>query len=187
MKTKMRAILAITAGLFVLVLGGSALRVAAKEKVPPVSPDDPTLRLYQLLDSQYGGKLPEFYLLADVFTDPTNPNHQEQRVLKIEYDKNNAFGKFRIYIRTVDKLSPEQLKTYTPKQIFDYAETDSAKFTKTDAGSFGRPGDVYFRPVSPGGPLGSAPVTEQVQATYERYVTKFIIPALENKGGTTGS
>ena len=34
MKTKMRAILAITAGLFVLVLGGSASRVAAKENSP---------------------------------------------------------------------------------------------------------------------------------------------------------
>ena len=187
MKTRWRAIFAMAVGLFVLALCGNASRVAAKEKTPAVSSDDPTLRLYQLLDSQYGGKLPEFYVLADLIADPNNPDRQEQHVLKIEYDKDHAFGKFRIYVRTVDKLTPVQLSTYTPKQIYDYAESDAAKFTKTDPGTFGRPGDVYFHAVSPGGPLGTAPVTEQVRATYDRYVTKFIIPALEKKGGAPGS
>jgi hypothetical protein len=187
MKSRLRAILAITAGLFVLVMTGAVCRLCAKEKPPSVSSDDPTLRLYQLLDSQYGGKLPEFYLLADLVTDPDNPDHVEQRVLKVEYNKNNVFGKLRIYVRRVDKLTPAQLKAYTPKDIFEYGETDSAKFTKTDPGSFGRTGDVYFEPVSPGGPLGTAPVTDAVRATYDHYVIKYIIPALEKKGGATGS
>jgi hypothetical protein len=154
---------------------------AAKEKVPPVSPDDPTLRLYQLLDTQYGGKLDDFCIIADVFKDPQKPEHEEQHVLKLDYEKDRAFGKLRIYVRTVDKLAPDQLKTYTPKQIYDYAEVDSEKFTKTDPGSFGRTGDVYFRPVSEGGPLASTPVTDEARSAYERYLTGFVLPALQKK------
>jgi len=171
-----------------VIAGDNTHRLGAKEKQPPVSPDDPTLRLYNLLDSKLGGKLEDFYLLADTFADPQNPNQTQQHVLRIEYDKTRAFGKLRIYVRTVDQLTPEQLKTYNTKEIYDFAESDSEKFTKTDPGSFGRTGDVYFQPTSPGGPLGTATATQEVQARYERYVTQFIIPALEKKAaGASGS
>jgi len=153
----------------------------AKEKVPVISPDDPTLRLYQLLDSQYAGKLEELCIIADAFKDPKNPDHELQHILKVEYDKNRAFGKLRIYVRNVDKLTPDQLKTYTPKQSFDFAEIDSEKFTKTDPGPFGRIGDVYFRPASESGPLATAPATDDTRSAYERYVNAFIIPALQKK------
>jgi len=182
MKRRLRAqlipILALVAlSLFGLRTGGAI----AKEKVAPVSPDDPTLRLYQLLDSQYDGKLDEFCIIADVFKDPKKPDHEEQHILKVEYDKNRAFGKLRIYVRTVDKLTPDQLKTYTPKQIYDFAEIDSEKFTKTDPGSFGRTADVYFRPASEGGPLATAPVTDETRSDYEHFVNGFLLPALQKK------
>ena len=165
-----------------LVLGGSStIRLVAKDKTPPVSSDDPTLRLFDLLDSKLGGKLDDLYVLADVFNDPQNPEHALQHILRLDYDKGRAFGKLRIYVRTVDKLSPEQLKAYTSKEIFEFAESDSEKFSKMDPGSFGRPGDVYFQPTSPGGPRGSSPITDEVQARYDRYVTQHIKPAREKK------
>jgi hypothetical protein len=154
---------------------------AAKEKVPAVSPDDPTLRLYQLLDGQYGGKLDGFCIIGDVFNDPKKPDHPEQHIFRVEYEKSRAFGRLRIYVRTVDKLTADQLKTYTPKQIYDYAETDSEKFTKTDPGYFGKTGDIYSLPVSEGGPLATAPITDEVRSAYERYVTNFLLPALQKK------
>jgi hypothetical protein len=190
MRTKSRVLPIIAGALFALFVfaGGNVTRLGAKEKIPAVSPDDPTLRLYNLLDSKFGGKLDTLYLLADTFTDPKNPQQVEQRVLRVEYNKNSAFGKFRIYVRTVDMPSPEQFKAYSPKEIYDFGETDSEKFTKTDPGSFGRPGDVYSQPTMPGGPLGTVPATEEVQARYDRYVTQYILPALEKKeGGGTGS
>ena len=168
--------------------GGRAALLGAKDKLPAVSSDDPTLRLYNLLDSKLGGKLEDFRLLADTINDPQNPGQVQQHVLRVDYDKGRAFGKLRIVVRTVDQLSPEQLKTYNAKEIYDFAESDGEKFTKTDPGSFGRPGDVYFQPTSPGGPLGTAPVTDEVQARYEHYVTQHILPALEKKtGGGSGS
>lgn len=167
----------LTLSLFGLRTGGAA----AKEKVTPVSPDDPTLRLYQLLDTQYGGKLDDLCIIADVFKDPKKADHELQHILKVDYEKNRVFGKLRIYVRTIDKLTPDQLKTYTPKQIYDYAESDSEKFSKTDPGSFGRTGDNYFRPVSEGGPLGTAPITDEARSAYERYLTSFVLPALQKK------
>jgi hypothetical protein len=173
-----------------LVFGaGAAVGLAAKDKAPPpVTSDDPTLRLYDLLNSKFNGKLDEFYILADTFTDPAKPGQMEQHVLRIDYDKNKGFGKFRIYVRTVDQLTPEQLKAYSPKDIYNFAESDSEKFTKTDPGSFGRTGDVYFQPTSPGGPLGTSPATDEVGARYDRYVTQYIMPALGKKtAGGNGS
>ena len=181
MKRNFRVGLTTGLALMALSLAGPWAGAAAKEKAPAVSPDDPTLRLYQLLDAQYGGKLDDFCVLGDVFNDPKKPDHPEQHILRVEYDKNSVFGKLRIYVRIVDKLTPDQLKTYTPKQIYDFADTDSEKFTKTDPGSFGKSGDIYFLPSSEGGPLASTPVTDEARATYERYVTNFILPALQKK------
>ena len=165
----------------VLALGNLAGRAGAKEKQPPVPPDDATLRLYQFLDSSSGGKLEDLYLIADTFKDPKAQDQERQHILKVEYDRTKAFGKLRIYVRIVDKLTPEQLKTYTTKQIFEFAETDSEKFTKTDPGSLGRPGDVYFLPASEGGPLATAPITDEARSTYDRYITDYILPALQKK------
>jgi hypothetical protein len=179
MKVKLQALAIVFAALAVSAL--STGRLAAKEKVQQVSPDDPTYRLYQFLDSSNGGKLADLYLLADVFKDPKKSDQEDQHVLKVEYDKDHAFGKLRIYVRTVDRPSPDQLKTYTPKQIYDFAEVDSEKFTKTDPGNFGKTGDIYFHPVSEGGPLATAPVTDEARSQYEHYITDYILPALQKK------
>jgi hypothetical protein len=152
----------------------------AKEKNPPISPDDPTLRLYQLLDSSYGGKLAELYIIADIFKDAKKPDQENQHLLRVEYDKNRLFGKLRITVRTVAKLTPEQLKTYDAKQAFDFAEVDSEKFTKTDPGPLGRTGDVYAR-AEEGRPLASAPITDETRSAYERFITEHILPALQKK------
>jgi hypothetical protein len=181
MKRNFRAALTTSLALMALSLAGSWTGAAAKEKVPAINPDDPTQRLYQLLDAQYGGKLDDFCVIGDVFNDPKKSDHPEQHILRVEYDKNSAFGKLRIYVRTIDKLTPDQLKTYTPKEIYEFAESDSEKFSKTDPGFFGKTGDIYFRPTSEGGPLATTPVTDESRAAYERYVTNFILPALQKK------
>jgi hypothetical protein len=152
----------------------------AKEKAPAVSPDDLTLRLFQLLDTSYGGKLSEFYLVGDIYTDPKIPDKELQHIFKAEYEKDRAFGRFRLYVRSVDKLTPGQLKDYTPKQIYEFGELDVEKFTKTDPGPFGKTGDVYFR-VIPNGALAAAPITDEVRKEYETYITQWLFPALEKK------
>ena len=164
--------------------GGNALRLVAKDKNSQVNANDPTVRLYSLLDSKYNGKLDDLILLADVFDDPKIPGQPQQHVIRVDYGKERAFGKLNIHVRTVAQPTSEQLKAYNPKQIWDYAETDTAKFTKTDPGTFGRTGDVYFELAPEGGSLATAPVTPQVQAEYERLVNQYLLPALEKK--TTG-
>jgi hypothetical protein len=183
MRTTART-LAIIAGTVLILLvfgGGNTRRLGAKEKTPAVGPNDPTVRLYSLLDSKYNGKLSDFFLLADVVNDPKNPGQSQQHVLRVDYGKDRAFGRLNIHVRTVGQLSPDQLKTYTPKQIYDFAEADSAKFTKTDPGSFGRPGDLYFEAPPDGGALATVTTTPEVQALYERLVTQYLLPALEKK------
>jgi hypothetical protein len=175
--------------LTVLILGGgTAGRLGAKDKPPPVNANDPTVRLYNLLDSKYNGKIEDFCVLADTVNDPKNPGQTQQHVLRVDYSKDRGFGKLLIYMRTVAALTPEQLKSYSPKQIYDFGETDSAKFTKTDPGSFGRQGDVYFEPASEGGPMRTTPVSPEVGAQYDHFVTQYILPALEKKAeGGNGS
>ncbi len=101
--------LAIIAGtvLTILALWGGAGLLEAKEKTPQLSPNDPTVRLYSLLDSKYNGKLEDFCLLADVVSDPKNPGQSEQHVLRIEYNKDRAFGK--LYYVTDPALACERL------------------------------------------------------------------------------
>ena len=152
----------------------------AKEKPPVISPDDLTLRLFQLLDSSYGGKLSEFYLIGDVYKDPKIPEKELQHVLKAEYEKDRTFGRFRLYVRSVDKLTPGQLKDYTPKQVYEFGELDVEKFTKTDPGPFGRTGDLYFQ-ASENGPLATVPITDEARKKYETYITQYLLPALEKK------
>jgi hypothetical protein len=150
----------------------------AKDKTPPIDPNDPTLRLYQLLDSTRGGKLADFYLIADVYKNPDNPDEELQHILRVEYDKDRGFGKLNIYVRSVGKIQPEQMKTYTPREFYDFGLSDLEKFVKTDAGPFGKPGDVYLR-AQRDRPLASAEVTDAVRKTYESFLTQYLMTALQ--------
>jgi len=162
-----------------LTLGGPTTDLA-KEKNPAVSPDDVTLRLFQLLDASHGGKLSDFYLVGDVYADPNTPGKELQHVFKAEYDKERAFGKFRLDVRTVDKLTPMQLHDYTAKEVFEFGDADIEKFTKTDPGPFGKTGDVYLRATSEGA-LAASPINDGVQKEYETYITQWLFPALAKK------
>ena len=152
----------------------------AKEKTQAVSPDDLTLRLFQLLDNSYSGKLSELYVIGDVYNDPKIPDKELQHVFKAEYEKGRAFGRFRLWVRSVDKLTAGQLKDYTPEQIYEFGESDVEKFTKTDPGPFGKTGDLYFQ-ASATGPLATAPITDEARKEYETYVGQWLLPALEKK------
>jgi hypothetical protein len=174
--------------LALMMFGGGSARLSAKDKNASLNLNDPTFRLFSLLDSKYNGKVDDFYMLADLVNDPKNPGQQLQRVIRIEYNKDRGFGKLSLHVRTVAQLTPDQVKAYTPKQTFDFAETDAAKFTKTDTGTFGKPGDVYFEAGPDGGALASSSVTSEVQSDYEQLVTQYLLPALEKKAaGGSGS
>jgi hypothetical protein len=156
------------------------LPVSAKRNAPTVSPDDPTYQLYQLLDNSYGGKLTDFYLLADIYNDPKNPENQLQHVLKVDYDKSRFFGRFQIFVRSVGKMTPEQLKTYSPKQIYDFGEQDEEEFEKIDPGPFGQKGDLFLHATSLG-PMAPAPITDEVNKQYDTFLTKYILPGLKKQ------
>ncbi|HUY12486.1 MAG TPA: hypothetical protein VMX16_02495 [Terriglobia bacterium] len=144
------------------------------------NPNDPTSRLFHTLDDSYGGKLTNLYLLADVYSDPASPGKQFQRVLLVDYDKSRFFGRFKIIVRSVGKLTPTQLQSYTPQQIYDFGETDSEKFEKINPGPFGGNGDLYLRATG-NGPLQSAPIMDHVRQEYDMLVTTYILPAVEKK------
>ena len=152
----------------------------AKRKKPAVSPNDPTYMIYQLLDDSYGGKLTNFYLLAGIYADPQDPASQLQRVLRVDYDKGRYFGRFRIYVRSVGKLTPEQAKTYSSKQIYDFGENDEAEYEKIDPGPLGQKGDLFLQATS-SGPLAPAALTSEVNERYSLLITKYILPALQKK------
>lgn len=153
---------------------------ARRKKKQAINPDDPTYKLYQLLNTKYGGKLKDFYLLANIHPDSQNPKVDLQRVLRVDYNKDQYFGRFRIYVRSVEKLTPAQLKTYSVKQIYHFGQSDDAEFEKIDAGPLGGSGDMYLKASSTGS-LTPAPITDQVREEYELLVTKYILPALEKK------
>ena len=157
---------------------GLSVALHAKDDAPRVDPNDPTYRLFQLLDSKRGGKLTNFFVLADTYKDSANPDQEFQHVLRVEYDKNRFFGRFRIAVRSVGKLTPEQLKTYTLQQIYDFGDSDQARFEKIEAGPFGVTGDLYLRSVNDG-PLGSSSITEAEKSAYQNYVTQYLLPALQ--------
>jgi len=161
-------------------VGIAAPILAAKDKTPFVDPNDATLRLYQLLDNSRGGKLTGFFVVADVYKDPSSPDEELQHVLRIEYDKDRGFAKLNLYVRSVGKIGPEQMKMYTPKELYDFGISDQEKYMKTEPGSFGRSGDNYLR--SDGDrPLASAPVTENVRKNYDLFVSQHLLPALQKK------
>jgi hypothetical protein len=154
-------------------------RLMAKEKNPPIPANDPTARLFSLLDNSYDGKLSGFYVFADVYKDPDRPDQEWQHILRAEYNKNLFFGKFKIYVCSISKPTEDQLKTYTIKQMYDFGSV-SAKFEKIAAGPLGQKGDLYLR-AEGDNPLATVPITPEVQATYEKYVTQYLIPALEKQ------
>ena len=160
--------------------GNGAQALLAKEKVAPVDTNDPTYRLFQLLDTARSGKLTDFYLIADVYKDPASPNEELQHILRADYDKNRGFARLSLYVRGVGKIGPEQMRVYTPKEFYEFGLADQEKFMKTDPGPFGGPGDTYLH--SDGErPVASAPITDDVRRTYELFVTQHLLPALQKK------
>jgi hypothetical protein len=159
-----------------MILGAADEKVGrAKEKA--IDPNDPTLRLYTLLDTTRDGKMPNFFVLADIYSEQ---GKEFQRVLRADYDKSRAFGKLKIYVRSVAKMAPEQLQSYTAKQVYDFGETDLEKFVKTDPGEFGKQGDIYLRGDAEN-PLATTPITDAARKSYEVLVVQYLLPALEKK------
>jgi hypothetical protein len=171
---------AFCAAILILLAPGLLLAKHKQKQKAEVNPNDPTARLFQILDNAYGGKLNNLYVLADVYSDPATPDKQFQRVLRVNYDKNRFFGKFRIYVRSVAKLTPTQLQAYTPQQVYDFGETDMAKFEKINPGPFGGNGDLYLQS-NGNGPLRTAPITDDVRQQYNFLLTKYILPAVQKK------
>jgi len=153
---------------------------AKKKKHESTNPSDPTYKVYQVLNDSYGGQLTDYYLLADLYTDPQNPSNQLQHVIRVDYNKDRFFGKFRIYVRSVGKLTPAQLKTYNLKQIFDFGESDEAEFEKINAGPLGETGDLFMKATS-NGPLATAPITDEARQEYDMLITQYLLPALQKK------
>ena len=164
----------------------SAVGIAGKEKGQgkdrslAATEDDPTYRLFQLLDTTRGGKLADFCVVADLYRNPQNPQEEFQRVARVVYDKDRVFGRLTLYLRSVAKMDPVQMSIYNPKEIYEFAESDMEKYTKTDPGPFGGKGDLYFH-VTDSGALTMVPITEEVQRTYEMLLTQYILPALGKK------
>ena len=142
-----------------------------------VDENDPTLQVYQLVDSSRGGVLKHFCLLADVYTDASGAEYRH--VLRLEYDKNRAFGRLELYVRSVGKMDPAQLAAYTPEQIYDFGESDQEKYMKTDPGPLGGTGDLYLAS-SGDGPLRSQPITEAARKRYADFIAQYVLPALKN-------
>jgi len=164
--------------LSLLISTGLATNTAAGKNVPKgaIDPNDMTLRLFHSLDDSFSGKFDD-YILADLYTDAST-GQEYRHILHIDYDKNRTFGRLNLYIRSVAKMTPEQLAIYTPKEIFDFAQADLEKFIKTDPGPYGGSGDLYFHSVD-GGPLVHATINDEVEKRYADIVTQFVIPALD--------
>jgi hypothetical protein len=145
----------------------------AREKYEP---DPATIQLFQVLNTSFGGKVEHFCLLGDTYTDASG--QQFRHVLRVDYDKSRGFGRLNLYVRSVGKMTPDQLATYTPQQIYDFGESDQAKFVKTDTLTFGAPGDLYLE-AQDDGPLHSAAITDAVRKRYSDLLTQYVIPALQ--------
>lgn len=152
----------------------------AKRKHGAVGPNDPTYKVYQLLDKSYGGKLNDFYLFAGLYDDPQNPANQLQRVVRVDYDKGRFFGRFRVYVRSVSKLTAAQTKAYNAKQVYHFGVSDDTEFEKINPGPLGQTGDLYLKSSSKGS-LAPAPVTDLARQEYEMLLTQYILPALQKK------
>lgn len=170
-------------GAFAMVPGGpspgQAMPLKKKSKTGRISSKDLTTQLYNTLDNSHGGKL-DLYLLADIYSEPSQPGVQYQRVLHVTYDKSLYFGRFTIHMRSVGKLNSNQLIAYTPKQVFDFGNRDTQEFEKIDPGPFGATGDLYLL-ATDDNPLSAAPVTDEVRQRYDALLTDYILPAVQKE------
>jgi len=165
--------------LFIVCFGYPGAYLQGKEKKTEVDPNDCTCRLFQVLDESRGGKLDDFYVLGDLYQDPKSGD-QYRHVFKVEYDKSHAFGKLKVYVRAVGKMTDQQLSTYTPAQLYDFGETDLEKFVKTDCGAYGKAGDIDLQP-NPDGALATAAITDEARKRYDTFLSQYVLPALEKK------
>jgi hypothetical protein len=172
-----KTIPALVAAIATLVILGAADVRTGRAKEKAIDPNDPTLLLYSFLDTTRDGKMPDFFVLADVYSEQ---GKEFQRVLRADYDKSRAFGKLKIYVRSVAKMAPEQLQSYSAKQVYDFGETDLEKYVKTDPGEFGKQGDIYLRGDAEN-PLATAPITNETRKSYETLVAQYLLPALQKK------
>jgi hypothetical protein len=177
----------VLAGLVVAILLGCSPpalhalpRRKKKEKHGQISPNDPTARLFEILNDSFGGKLSNFCVLADVYSDPSNPSQQYQRILSVDYNKDLYFGRFVIHARSVSKMTSEQLAIYTPAQIYKFGGRDGQVFDKINPGSFGaETGDLYLTPPPNGGPLRPEPINDDVAQEYNMLVSQYVLPAVQ--------
>lgn len=147
-----------------------------------VSANDPTARLFDVLNASDGGKLTDFYVLGDVYSDPSNPSQQYQRVLKVDYNKDYYFGRLSIHARSVAKMTPEQMAIYTPAQIYSFGGRDGQVFDKTNPGPFGsETGDTYLAPGPNNGPLRTLAIDDSVTQEYNMLVSQYILPAIQKQ------
>ncbi|MGH9446159.1 MAG: hypothetical protein ACRD3O_10575, partial [Terriglobia bacterium] len=178
---------AVAAGLAVLLLlgfGAPKLRAVPrrrkKAKHSAVSANDPTARLFDLLNNSFEGKLSGLYVLAGIYSSSSNPAQQFQRVLRVTYDKDLYFGKFSIHARSVVKMTPQQLAIYSPEQIFNFGGQDGEVFEKINPGPFGsETGDLFLS--AAGGPLRTAPITDEITQEYNALVSQYILPAVQKQ------
>jgi hypothetical protein len=174
MRTQRGILYSSGAFLLTVVLASPAmLQAGGRNKVDE---NDATAKLFELLDSEHSGKLDDIYVLADLYTDASGD--QYRHVLRVDYDKSRSFGRLAIYLRSVGKMTPEQLSAYTPEQIYGFGEVDLAKFVKTDPGTFGQKGDLYLES-SQDSPLHTTSVNEEARKDYETYISQYVIPALQ--------
>lgn len=159
-------------------LGSAGLQ--GKERKEEVPGNGPTSQLFQILDKSHDGKLKDFCILADTFKNPDQPQQELMHVIRVDYDQSKAFGKLLIHVRSVDKPQPEQLKVYTPADIYKFGQYDAEKFVKSTLGPLGQPGDLYLH-TRGDMPLTSAPITDQIRGEYDTFLTQYLIPALEKK------
>lgn len=156
-------------------------RKRKKEKNSTVSANDPTAKLFQVLNDSYSGKVSDLYILADVYSDASDPSQQYQRVLKVDYNKDAYFGRLAIHVRSVGKMTAEQLAIYTPQQIYKFGGSDGEVFDKTNPGPFGaETGDVFLS-AADNGPLRTSEITDAVTAEYNNLVTQYILPAVQKQ------
>jgi len=169
--------------LFLVVTAGLVVPASfyGKNATKSADANDVTLRLFHLLDDSYGGKFDD-YVLADLYTDAAS-GEQYRHIVRVDYDKNRAFGRLSLYVRGVAKMTPEQLAVYSPKEIYDFAEIDLEKFIKTDPGTFGGSGDLHLHSVN-GGPLVQAAINDEVQKRYADIIAQYVIPSLEKEHKT---
>lgn len=159
-----------------VVLGVSLAVPALTRARERNEPDAATIELFRVLNTQFGGKVEHFCLLADKYSDSSG--QQFRHVLRVDYDKDRLFGRLNLYVRSVGAMTPDQLATYTPQQIYDFGESDQEKFVKTDTGSFGEKGDLYLQ-TRGDGPLHSETVTDEARKEYTDFITQYVIPALQ--------